>query len=541
MNAFKRAITNIKRQPLKNGVLLVLILILATALSGAISIRQAINNTEVNMLSRVPAVATLSLNTHAAAEEAGVSTMQLGPEFWHTNRPTREEISAVGNLPYVRVYDAIMLPSVFSQDLEWAVIDIDEDQLPAGVSLETIEWSVVGVRSWSDGYVESFEGRGVANPDLVDIDGGLIELVTGRTFTQAEIDNGEQVVIVPQFFAEQNDLYVGATIELENIVHNMAAMSREGKYDFVSHWHDERFMAAHRMLEFEVIGIFDSYGEFNYQNYDADGIFTGLNEYARLHNRIYMPITVADDILTFEKEGMELIIDEILEVFEAHTAEEFVRDEPWIQSIFILHDPRDLDVFQDAASGMLPGFWEVNSLRDVNASLISSMDTMRNIADYILYAAVVATIVVLTLTITLLLRDRRHEIGIYMALGEKKGKVIFQFLTEIIIVAAVAIIIALFIGNGISAAISRNLLEQNLIDNAEQSSMVYGDGELPWELILFNQGEISIEETLEMYDTSLDSGLVFTFIGIGAVVILLSTVIPIAYVVKLEPKKVLTD
>jgi len=58
--------------------------------------------------------------------------------------------------------------------------------------------------------------------------------------------------------------------------------------------------------------------------------------------------------------------------------------------------------------------------------------------------------------------------------------------------------------------------------------------------MLFNLGELSVEESLEMFDTSLDAATISTFVGVGTVVILLSTVIPIAYVVKLEPKKVLT-
>jgi len=52
-----------------------------------------------------------------------------------------------------------------------------------------------------------------------------------------------------------------------------------------------------------------------------------------------------------------------------------------------------------------------------------------------------------------------------MALGEKKSNIIIQFLAEISIIATVAIVVAIFIGNGISATISRNLLEQHLIDN----------------------------------------------------------------------------
>ena len=538
MNAFKRAITNIKRQPGKNGVLFFLILVLATALSGAISVRQAINNTDESVMLRTPALATLSLNIRDAAKYANVPAMELGFEIWSTNRPTIEDISAIGNLPYVRAYDAaLQAPILLSRELEWAMVNIDEEQLPEGISSSALESSIIRIFD-HDSDIEFFIGRGVANPDLGDIGAGLIELVAGRTFTQAEIDNAEQVAIIPQAFAQVNDLYVGASFELENMVHNYAKAAREEVLIYPDYWYDERFLAAHQVLEFEVIGIFDTHG-FDYQNYDAQNIILPFNEYARLYNQIYMPFSVAEDISTVTNEAMLSMLDDFLEFFYGTTAEEFIQEEPWIQSLFILYDPRDIDAFQYAASELLPGFWEVNSLHDINASLINSMDTIINIADMILFAAVFASIAILTLIITLLLRDRRREIGIYMALGEKKGKIIFQFLTEIIMIATVATVIALFIGNGISTALSRNLIEQHLTQNVEHGIIRFGDGALPFELMPFNPGEISIEETLEMYDTSLDAATISTFLGVGIVVIFLSTVIPIAYVVKMKPKEVL--
>jgi len=535
MNAFKRALTNIKRQPVKNGVLLFLIVILATALSGAISARQAINNTEESMLLRTPAIATVSLNVVAAAEDAGITIYELGAP---PDRPTVEDIFAVGSLPYVRAYDITMSPVLYSRDLEWAIIEIDEEQLPAGVSLRSLESSSfnTGMRNWGS-HVEHFVGRGVTNPDLNDIDAGLIELSAGRTFTQSEIDNAEHFVIVSQLFTETNDLYIGATIEFENIVHNTAKMISEGIIFPYKHYHEERFMAAHRVIEFEVIGIFDISREFNYHD-NQQTIERFLNADARLQNRIYMPVTVAESILMFTNDGMLSILDEMLELYTHYTAEDLVQEEPWIESIFVLYDPRDLDAFQNAGSELLPGFWEIKSLRNVNSSLISSMDMIREIADFILITTTVATVATLTLIITLLLRDKRHEIGIYMSLGEKKGIVIFQFLTEVIIVSTIAIIVALFIGSGISATISRNLLEQNLIENARQDRSEL----LVSELVLFHPGgELPIEEALEMHNTSLDATTIFIFISVGTVVILLSTIIPIAYIVKLDPKRILAD
>ena len=50
---------------------------------------------------------------------------------------------------------------------------------------------------------------------------------------------------------------------------------------------------------------------------------------------------------------------------------------------------------------------------------------------------------------------------------------------------------------------------------------------------------MNIEEVMAMYDISLDFNTVLRFVSIGLTVILTSTIIPIWYVVKLEPKKIL--
>src|SRR5262245_11338042 len=119
MNPFKRALTSIKRQPVKSGILLLLTLILGTLAAGAISVRQAINSTEESVMMRTPAVASLSLDAEAAAADAGISVMELSHDFWRADRPTREDLSAVGQLPYVRAYDSVMMPRIMSRDLNW--------------------------------------------------------------------------------------------------------------------------------------------------------------------------------------------------------------------------------------------------------------------------------------------------------------------------------------------------------------------------------------------------------------------------------------
>jgi len=178
-------------------------------------------------------------------------------------------------------------------------------------------------------------------------------------------------------------------------------------------------------------------------------------------------------------------------------------------------------------------------MRDVSEAfynIIASMDSMLEIADIILWLAIGASVVTLTLIIIFLIGGRRREIGIYMALGEKKSGVLVQFAIELLLVVGLGIILSLFTGNILSENISRNMFRQTLI---EQSETPIDTDQIPWQLVLFNPDTMSIDEVLEMYDTSLDIQTATTFVLISFTIVSISSIIPIMWILKTNPKDVL--
>ena len=522
MTAFKRATINIIRQPIKSVILLVLVFILGTVLSGAISVRNAIINTEEILMMQMPAVSTLLFDTQAASEV----NETFGQE--QISQPTVEEMLAIGNLSYVKAYDIVLHPIFFSRELLWSEMDIDEEELPIGESLASISWAFQGART-RGAEIELFRGNGVSNPDITDIEAGLINLVDGRAFTQEEIDNDEMVVIISQSFATTNNLFIGSTIELENIAHNYDIMSSEGTGNFEMDRHYNHFILDQRLLEFEVIGIFDATNEFVYGDHYGWRFSASLAEYSSLYNRIYMPIGVAEDMMNF--------VTVTLDSFEITPTGMGTNESQWLNTIYVLHNPRYLESFREASSLLLPEFWGSGDVSVAFAPVVNSMDTMLQIADLIQWVTTGATIAVLTLIITLFLRDRRHEVGVYMALGDKKRRIMIQILIEIILVTSIGIAFALFIGNILSDGISRQMFEQQLTEQIQDIGNVADL--IPWELTLFNPSSMSSEETMEMYDVSLSFGTVITFVSISISVVLVSTIVPMWYLVKLEPKRLL--
>lgn len=476
MNIIKRAVINIIRQPIKSLSLLLLITVLGGLLLGGLSMSRAMIATEERLLMQIPAVATLIYN---------------GDEISGWDQPTREEIMSVGNLPYVRVYDFTLQTFFYSQELSWI------DGMDPGL----------------------FTGRGVNNPNITDIESGLISLFEGRTFTQEEIDNDAMVMVIPRSIATVNHLTVGSRINIANIAHD---------FRWWGDWSDrfnEEFVLAKRMLEFEVIGIFTP------EEYeDEEG------SYFRDPILFYMPFGVAESMLNFEINAM---IEADEEEFRG-LGQGFLQEELLLETLFVLYSPRDLDMFFEASMALLPEDWRPAGIDEAIFTPITvSMDMVLELANTIQIAVIFASILVLTLVLLLFLRDRRHEIGIYLALGDKKIKVMLQILIEVGIIAIVGLVLAIFMGYLFSHFMTGYLFEQHL---TEQLAMpFFSTGVTPWELTLHIPGQMSVEEAMTLFDVALTPLMLLIFVAISILIIALSTLLPIFYVLKIEPKELLLE
>lgn len=88
---------------------------------------------------------------------------------------------------------------------------------------------------------------------------------------------------------------------------------------------------------------------------------------------------------------------------------------------------------------------------------------MKNVAAFaskIVWLVSIAGILILGLIIILIIRERRREIGILVALGESKPKVVAQLFTELLAILIVALGIATAAGNGVSGVIGKQLVQQ---------------------------------------------------------------------------------
>jgi len=540
MTFLKRGILSIFRNLGKSLLLLAIVFFLGLLLSSATFIRNAINQTEVNLRSRLPAIATLDWEFRAEGYlDNGIAFLEF---------PTAEMILEVGQLSYVRSYDFNASSSIISQDLEWVssavtiqpLIDEliqDNPTLFDALSLEDIS---IGIRE-QGGQVEWFPLQGVRSTNPSDLELGIISLTSGRFMTEIELEQGSPVAVISEAFAEINDLQIGSTFILEDNIYDDVLMYESGIMANFMYWHLDDFLIAQEVVEVEVIGIFDVNNSNLYIDRDnAWGIAVYL---AELYNTIYLPFQLQESMVRNLLPYTMELIERRANLHGNVLVQTNLTDELPLEltAIFTLHDPRDLSAFAEAAAGILPEGWGIYDFSNAFAPIASSMDSMLEIADLIFWGGILATIVVLGLVITLFLRDRQQEIGIYRALGESKQKIMGQILIEILLISMIGIVFAFFVGSMLSSEVSRNMLEQDLLQQ-EQEEAFTSQGIVEAQTFGIRQfapGPMSIEEMMEAYDTSMDTGSIILFFGVQIVVVLFSTVIPIVYVMKLEPRDIL--
>jgi len=539
MNFFKRATTSILRRPGKSIILLLLVFILGSVIAGAISIEGAISNTNANLRRNMQPIVSITPDWEAWGNHPDMIAFREETEDWteedweefdweaHYERMPSisplipEDIRAVGNLDQVRFFDYIASTQLRTLNL---------NRYEGG---EEFSWQP------EDWETRHFDVSGTSTEDMVQIDTGIINLVQGRQFATHELNPGSErsVAIVSRNFADHNNLSEGSIFSLYQFVHfpdDTGDTWCWGRDCFT----EERLYAEIGM-EFEIIGLYEIP-----ENPDADS--NEVWERVNRLNMIYVPNWTVEDInrrttiasMTVwdatDVEPPEWMWVPDLEDMEEHQME--------VLSLFLLEDPEDMEDFKEAAMLLLSSeFLRFEERSGGFENISSSMETMQSIANWILYVSIGATLLILSLLITLFLRDRRYEMGVYLALGEKKGKIITQILMEVVVTSFVAISFSVLVGNIISGAVSQNMLRNQLIAEANADDDSWGGG---WSWDIFEQigipsTDMSIDEMMDQFDVSISLQTIGLFYAVGLGAVVLSTIVPVLYVVTLNPKKVL--
>ena len=133
---------------------------------------------------------------------------------------------------------------------------------------------------------------------------------------------------------------------------------------------------------------------------------------------------------------------------------------------------------------------------------------------------------------TLRLRSRIHETGIYLAMGISKGAVLLQYLLEVFIVAAIALLLSYGASAAISNQIGSRLLSQVTAETYETVDLTQNaeTAKQPTEDLGLSEIIVEISAT--------DYVIVWAF---GLMICLVSTALAAYPIMKMKPKNILSQ
>lgn len=224
------------------------------------------------------------------------------------------------------------------------------------------------------------------------------------------------------------------------------------------------------------------------------------------------------------------------------TTEQFMYSEESdvITSIyFLLNDPLDIPSFIADNSNKLPSEYTKLTANDSEyKQLTKPLDLMEIITSILIWVIFGAGALIVLSIVTIFVRDRKFEIGLLLASGESKLRIIFQFIVEILIIAIIAFGVSAGASQVTSRFVSQWIIENQLVDNSDEPTNYYevyswGPGE--------TKGTVNMESIAKDFNVSIEFSVFLQLMLISFGILLFAASIPLIVILSYRPREALQD
>ncbi|MGX8851300.1 FtsX-like permease family protein [Amedibacillus sp. YH-ame10] len=509
MGVLKRAWISVLQRKVNSIILLVIVFILANVLLTTLSVNTSIKSTKDSVLSQLSPTVSIDYNQDIWSEE----NVKIPPLT-----------ADMATKLYDRTKDIVKTFDYSQSTGLTAPKEFKEAEILTKEQLEKLQGGFSSGTSMSgNGIVLSMIGTQLSvKPE----ESGEGKLLNGKGFSQSDIEKGNFKVLIPKQFAETNGLEVGSKMILTSEIFNTK------DFEEVMPENGEVKPAKILNYEFEVAGIIEITKLEEFLKKAQSGDISKLaDEYFQLSwmtNQLYAPNAAINKI---NEETMaahnEINPEQAEENGESSNA--FVG---YVQPQFILKDMKYLKDFQEEALDIFPEkSYSILSASDAYDVAAKPLKTMGGMLDTIFIVTVVASIVILALVLCIFMYLRQKEMGIFLALGERKTKIIGQLLAETLIVALI----------GASLAIFTSIIFSNMLaDNAMQSLLAPSDDMIGGFISSSSSSpNITPEMISQQYSGGFAVSTILIFYGTMFATIIVAQFTTVLYLLRLSPKKIL--
>lgn len=203
---------------------------------------------------------------------------------------------------------------------------------------------------------------------------------------------------------------------------------------------------------------------------------------------------------------------------------------------FFVNDPAQIDSIIQKVKEDKSINWNcftIDTNNTVYKKAAGPLVSMVSLLSSLLLVMVAASIAVLSLILTMWMKDRVHETGIFLSIGIRKSEIVLQHIVEIMAIAVIAFGVSFFTSGAAAQAVGNTMFQNSLRQKAGSVSANATD-----ETSQTRNADKANITKLNVQVLPSDLALVY---GIGTLVAVLSTGLSNISVLRLKPKEILTE
>lgn len=176
---------------------------------------------------------------------------------------------------------------------------------------------------------------------------------------------------------------------------------------------------------------------------------------------------------------------------------------------------------------------DIVSQAEQAATSVSSLQSISTLALAGVIGATIAGAVIVLLAMVMIVRERRHEIGVIKAIGGTNTKVIGQFVTEALTLTIIGAVVGLALGVAVSGPMTNSLVSNSQSSSSQDTRMSGGPGGMM-------RGSFNrISTNLTQVTASLTPEIFASAVGITLIIAIIGSAVPAWFIARIRPAEVL--
>lgn len=531
MSFLKRAYLAVKRRKARTCIMLVILTAISALIFTGLAVQNATKEASILARQKLGSTITLTFDSEKARQKQSEEAQGEGQNRKvMTNieyeAVSEEMVEKIARNEHIYDYNYIVNSTAFAESFD-AITDSQGEEMKEAEN--DMKDKISNFNSSMDDFVGGRKPDGLGKIDMANIvmpdislvgvsasdldanfEAGSYSMVDGETITPSSAENA---VIIEQTLAEANEISIGDNITIK--------ATSDGEE-----------------INLNVIGIYSA-GEI-----EQGSMLSGMSS-SLIYNKIYMRHDKAvsiKEIAASEKENSD----------NSPMVRGETNSSNGIDSaIFYVDDPENIDeVIEYAKDTQLDlETYKLSANDEEYESMIKPIENVASFSKILVIIVIVAGAMIIALILMLWIKERTYETGVLLSLGESKAKVVLQYVSEVIAIFIVGFVLSVLIGTGVSQKVGDVLLSQEIeaIQGEDVNNLSQMDdrniSRQPVGGKSFDRKTNMMVETkvIDKIDVNVSLLVIIQVFGLGLLLIFISTVIPVIYVFRYNPKQILTN